>query len=98
MLDNVFLRNGGGHDGCMRTRNKRAGLRHANRPQRPSESCASSLRLDRDDIDFEGRECDKGMPVERVQLLLGHGKIDTTLGYAMVDQNNVRESHRRFIS
>ena len=41
---------------------------------------------------------DKGMPVEQVQKLLGHVKIDTTMQYAMVNQNNVKLSHRRFIS
>ncbi|OYP54396.1 site-specific tyrosine recombinase/integron integrase [Segatella bryantii] len=41
---------------------------------------------------------DKGMPVEQVQKLLGHVKIDTTMHYAMVSQNNVKFSHRRFIS
>ena len=41
---------------------------------------------------------DKGMPVEQVQKLLGHVKIDTTMHYAMVNQNNVKLSHRRFIS
>lgn len=41
---------------------------------------------------------DKGMPVEQVQKLLGHVKIDTTMHYAMVSQNNVKLSHRRFIS
>lgn len=40
---------------------------------------------------------DKGMPIEQVQVLLGHSKIDTTLEYAMVNQNNVRNSHKRFI-
>lgn len=40
---------------------------------------------------------DKGMPVEQVQQLLGHSKIDTTMHYAMVNQTNVKESHRRFI-
>lgn len=40
---------------------------------------------------------DKGMPIEQVQQLLGHQSIDTTLQYAMVNQNNVKESHRRFI-
>lgn len=40
---------------------------------------------------------DKGMPIEQVQQLLGHQSIDTTLQYAMVNQNNVRESHRKFI-
>ena len=40
---------------------------------------------------------DKGMPVEQVQRLLGHVKIDTTMHYAMVNQNNVKLSHRRFL-
>jgi len=41
---------------------------------------------------------DKGMPVEQVQRLLGHVKIDTTMHYAMVNQNNVKISHRKFIN
>ena len=40
---------------------------------------------------------DKGMPIEQVQQLLGHQSVDTTLQYAMVNQNNVRISHHRFI-
>ena len=40
---------------------------------------------------------DKGMPIEQVQRLLGHAKIDTTLQYAMVNQNNVKLSHHRYI-
>ena len=40
---------------------------------------------------------DKGMPIEQVQQLLGHVKIDTTMQYAMVSQNNVKISHRRYI-
>ena len=40
---------------------------------------------------------DKGMPIEQVQQLLGHQSIDTTLQYSMVNQNNVKESHRRYI-
>lgn len=40
---------------------------------------------------------DKGMPVEQVQQLLGHSKIDTTMQYAMVNQNNVKISHRKYI-
>lgn len=43
------------------------------------------------------RAIDKGMPIEQVQRLLGHQKIDTTMEYAMVSQNNVKLSHRRFI-
>ena len=41
---------------------------------------------------------DKGMPIEQVQKLLGHAKIDTTLAYAMVNQSNVKHSHQKFIS
>lgn len=44
------------------------------------------------------RAIDKGMPIEQVQLLLGHQKIDTTLQYAMVSQNNVKLSHQKYIS
>ena len=44
------------------------------------------------------RAIDKGMPIEQVQKLLGHSKIDTTMQYAMVDQENVKLSHRKFIS
>ena len=40
---------------------------------------------------------DKGMPIEQVQKLLGHVQIDTTMQYAMVNQNNVKISHRKFI-
>ncbi|MBQ9281241.1 MAG: tyrosine-type recombinase/integrase [Treponema sp.] len=40
---------------------------------------------------------DKGMPIEQVQFLLGHTKIDTTLRYANVQQANVRYSHQKFI-
>ena len=40
---------------------------------------------------------DKGMPIEQVQKLLGHVKIDTTMNYAMVNQNNVKNAHRKFL-
>ena len=40
---------------------------------------------------------DKGMPIEQVQHLLGHQSLDTTLQYAMVNQNNVKISHRKYI-
>lgn len=40
---------------------------------------------------------DKGMPIEQVQHLLGHQSLDTTLQYAMVNQNNVKISHQRFL-
>lgn len=40
---------------------------------------------------------DKGMPIEQLQHLLGHQKIDTTLQYAMVKQSNVKIAHRKYI-
>lgn len=40
---------------------------------------------------------DKGMPIEQVQQLLGHQKIDTTMHYAMVKQQNVKLAHRKYI-
>ena len=40
---------------------------------------------------------DKGMPIEQLQRLLGHSKIDTTLQYAMVKQSNVKTAHRKYI-
>ena len=40
---------------------------------------------------------DKGMPIEQVQKLLGHAKIDTTMRYAMVNQKNVKASHRKYL-
>lgn len=43
------------------------------------------------------RAIDKGMPIEQVQRLLGHIKIDTTMHYALVNQANVKNSHRKYI-
>ena len=43
------------------------------------------------------RAIDKGMPIEQVQVLLGHTKIDTTLRYANVQQNNVKYSHQKYV-
>lgn len=40
---------------------------------------------------------DKGMPIEQLQRLLGHQRIDTTLQYAMVKQSNVKIAHRKYI-
>jgi len=40
---------------------------------------------------------DKGMPIEQLQRLLGHQKIDTTLQYAMVKQSNVKMAHKKYI-
>lgn len=40
---------------------------------------------------------DKGMPIEQVQKLLGHVRIDTTLHYALVNQNNIKMAHRKYL-
>ena len=40
---------------------------------------------------------DKGMPIEQLQRLLGHQRIDTTLQYAMVKQSNVKAAHKKYI-
>ena len=44
------------------------------------------------------RAIDKGMPIEQVQKILGHSQIDTTMQYAIVNQNNVKNSHRKYIA
>lgn len=41
---------------------------------------------------------DKGMPIEQVKTLLGHSQIDTTMEYAIVNQNNVKNSHKKYIA
>lgn len=43
------------------------------------------------------RAIDKGMPIEQVQQLLGNQQIDTTMKYAMVNQINVKNSHKKYI-
>lgn len=44
------------------------------------------------------RAIDKGMPIEQVQKILGHSQIDTTMQYAMVNQNNVKTAHQKFLA
>lgn len=44
------------------------------------------------------RAIDKGMPIEQVQKILGHSQIDTTMQYAIVNQSNVKTSHRKYIA
>ena len=46
---------------------------------------------------FASLAIDKGMPIEQVQRLLGHIKIETTMQYIMVKQSNVKFSHRKYI-
>lgn len=40
----------------------------------------------------------KGMPLEEVKELLGHTKLDTTMIYCTVNQENVKCSHKRLMS
>lgn len=47
---------------------------------------------------FATSAIDKGMPIEQVQQLLGHQKIDTTMHYAMVKQQNVKIAHKKYLS
>lgn len=44
------------------------------------------------------RAIDKGMPIEQVQKILGHSQIETTTCYAIVNQNNVKASHQKFLN
>jgi len=44
------------------------------------------------------RAIDKGMPIEQVQKILGHSQIDTTMQYAMVNQSNVKASHKKYMT
>lgn len=44
------------------------------------------------------RAIDKGMPIEQVQKILGHSQIDTTMQYTIVNQNNVKSAHRKYIA
>ncbi|MDO5147716.1 MAG: tyrosine-type recombinase/integrase [Eubacteriales bacterium] len=44
------------------------------------------------------RAIDKGMPIEQVQKILGHCNIDTTMQYAMVNQSNVKNSHKKYVA
>lgn len=44
------------------------------------------------------RAIEKGMSIEQIQKIPGHEQIDTTLRYAMVNQNNVKISHRKYIA
>lgn len=40
---------------------------------------------------------EKGMPIEEVQRMLGHSKIDTTLQYAEVADASVKRNHQRCV-
>lgn len=44
------------------------------------------------------RAIDRGMPIEQVQKILGHSQIDTTMQYAIVNQSNVKNSHRKYVA
>ena len=40
----------------------------------------------------------KGMPIEEVKEILGHVKLDTTMIYCQVGRENVKHSHRKYMS
>lgn len=40
----------------------------------------------------------KGMPIQEIQALLGHSKLDTTMIYCNVANENVRMSHSKYIA
>lgn len=40
---------------------------------------------------------EKGMPIEQLQKLLGHTQIDTTLQYTIVNEKNVKLSHKKYV-
>lgn len=44
------------------------------------------------------RAIDRGMPIEQTKELLGHSQIQTTMIYAKVSRENVKASHRRYLS
>lgn len=67
---------------CVRNIGDRAGIKHCH-PHRFRRT-------------FATRMISKGVPIEQVQYMLGHSKIDTTLIYAKVDEANVRFSHSKF--
>lgn len=72
-----------GVESMLRDLGKKVGLLHVH-PHKFRRTLATSA-------------IDKGMPIEQVQHLLGHQKIDTTLHYAMVKQQNVKLAHRKYI-
>ena len=71
------------YEKIIRELGKKAGIKNCN-PHRFRRTLAT-------------KAINKGMPVEQVQVLLGHTKIDTTLRYAMVYQKNVKLSHERYL-
>ena len=38
----------------------------------------------------------KGMPIDQVQKLMGHGSIDTTLRYLDMDDETIEMTHKKF--
>ena len=42
------------------------------------------------------RLLERGMPIEQVQAILGHSKMDTTLIYAKVSQTGVKLNHGKY--
>ena len=38
----------------------------------------------------------KGMPLEKVSKLLGHAKLDTTMGYIYMDAEDIAAEYRKY--
>lgn len=78
-------------------------------PMKSSWKCSYSIKtlskkLEIDDLyphkfrrTMATKAIDKGMPIEQVQKILGHSQIETTLQYALVNQENVKLAHRKYL-
>lgn len=74
-------------EGGMEIMMRRLGIRtNVNKchPHRFRRSCASTA-------------LEKGMPLEQVQLMLGHSNISTTLLYTVIKDSTVKNSHRKYL-
>jgi len=72
----------GGVQYMLRTLGKQSGVKNVH-PHRFRRTIASDL-------------LSRGMHIEEVKELLGHEKLDTTMLYCTIKEQNVRESFRRF--
>ncbi len=59
--------------------------------------CQESILINSEELWLQELLIKGGMPIEQVQKVLGHSQIDTTMQYAVVNQNNVKNSHRKCI-
>lgn len=71
-----------GVQNMLRTLGRRAGVTNVH-PHRFRRTIATDL-------------LNRGMPIEQVKVFLGHEKLDTTMIYCTVREENVQASHRKF--